>query len=143
MDKKALLWNFYNEQRVQGRSFNGQRTSVGNFIIAITGALIVLSTNLSFDKVLIPLAVFIMIISFFGFWATLKLYERQEYHYKRARLILKEIEKIEEVDLFHKIIDDASKLHYKRFRYSKKMPAVIIWLVFTFFNIPVRNRIAA
>ena len=129
MDKITLLWNFYSEQRIQGRSFDSQRTSIGNFVITVSGALLVLSVNSDFDKKIIPFTVFIMIISFYGFWATIKLFERQEYHYKRARNVLKKIEEFEGEEIFHQIINQSSLEHYKKRGFSSKLPAYIVWLI--------------
>lgn len=83
-DALELLVRMYEEQRTHARHHEEQRSAVTNFLITITVAILALVGHLQSEVTAMPLAVFLVFVGVYGGLVSLKLYERNRFHARRA-----------------------------------------------------------
>jgi hypothetical protein len=129
MNKDELYWRYYAEQREHARSFYAQRTSISQLITTLVGALLAFSATRNFDSSTLPVACFIAILGFYGYFATQKIYERQKYHFRRATKSLEKLVELVDPDDFFSIQQEASLEHSSNFKYAGRFESNVAWLV--------------
>ena len=81
---KALL-KLYREERTQGRQSETQRSTIANFIITISAVVLGFLVQKGFTMESLPLAILLIGLGIYGAVISVKLYERWEYHMRRAK----------------------------------------------------------
>jgi hypothetical protein len=128
MDKADLYWKYYEEQREQGRSFDTQRASIGYLVISVAGALLAFTASHDFALTTVPVLLFVAALGLYGIFATQKLYERQEYHYERARCCLEQLDRLVDPGVFMCVRAESDAQHYRSFKLATRMESRIVWI---------------
>jgi hypothetical protein len=116
-DEAELLWRMCNEEYSQARQHETQRASMTTIGVTLSVAAIGFIT---FDSKLsaidLPLALIVVGIGVFGFFFTLKHYERFQFHIERSRVYRGKLEG------FYPAADIGSLRSWAESKHKKKFP---------------------
>lgn len=124
-----LMWNYYKEQREQGRSFDTQRSAISSILITLQSVIAAYLFTEGAAEAFLPLAVLVVIFSISGLYAVHKLYERQELHYDRARALLEYMDQSWNQKTIEELIQQSKSVHYERFSDATKLESRMVWIV--------------
>ena len=86
-DTIDVLLYFIEENWTQTRQHENQRATISNLIVIIAAAISGVITQSGFNKDSLPLALILVALGIYGAIASAKLYERSQYHNKRANYL--------------------------------------------------------
>lgn len=93
-DSTDALLNLYQEERNQGRQSETQRSTIANFIITISAVVLGFLVQKGFTPESLPLAILLIGLGVYGAVISAKLYERWQYHMRRARRWRKRVDEL-------------------------------------------------
>jgi len=93
-DDTEVLLRLCEEQWCQGRQSESQRATVTNFIITISAAILGFLVQKEFTLTSLPLAILLIALGVYGAVISAKLYERWQFHMRRARYWRKRIDEL-------------------------------------------------
>ncbi|MDQ3798182.1 MAG: hypothetical protein M3384_01920 [Acidobacteriota bacterium] len=91
-DTKEILWRLYQDNYVNARHHESQRSTVTNFIILIAGGISTIVSVGGFTKQDLPLALLLVALGIFGALFSLSHYERYKRSKERAKSYLRELD---------------------------------------------------
>ena len=95
----------------------------------VSGALIAYIATNEFPEHMLPIAGFIFLLGLYGIVSTQKLYERQEYHYLRARKCINKLDQLIGENELKQLIEDSYVEHYGKFKLATRFESRVVWLV--------------
>lgn len=125
-----ILLHMMEQQLLQAKQSEDQRSNLTNIIVLIAAAIQGVLTQTGFAKNALPLTITLIIIGVFGVVATAKLYERFRYHYEVMRQMRKQLETLHPDTAIRACLDAAWQEHIKKYPItSTKVRLHIIWAI--------------
>jgi hypothetical protein len=128
MNDMELLWNLYQDNRVQAQFHETQRVN-GSGLIAGGAALMLgaMTQDSLINRGDAPLAGVMLLIGIFGFFFCVKSYERMQLHLNRCRKFLKMLDDMDELHDLTAIKDACDRETKKEFPFANKLKLRAFW----------------
>lgn len=128
MDDKTLLWNLYQDNRIQAQFHETQRTN-GSALIGGGAAVIVASIaeDGHYLREDVPLAVILVMLGIFGFLYCLKISERMQLHLNRCRRFLPMLDAMDDTIDLMAVKDECDRKTASQFPFAHRVKLRTFW----------------
>jgi hypothetical protein len=126
---KDLLVVMYQESMTASRHYETQRATITSSVFTIDAIVIGLIT---YDKSIIPsdgpLAIFLLIIAFYGLILSLKHSERFSLHWRRSSILREKLDQLYTKGSVESTLEKADQITYKRFPLLRNIDYHMLWI---------------
>jgi len=129
-DDTDILLRMVEDQLIQTRHTESQRTTITNFIIVMSAAIIGFFTTKDINQNSLPLAIFLVILGVYGAIFCLKLYERWHLQFKLAQIWGDRIAELHPDAKINELRDEVLTEHKRQYPILYKIRVRYLWIVF-------------
>lgn len=128
-DATDVLLKFVEQQWIEAKQAEDQRSTMTNIILVIVAAIIGFIAQKGLSQDTLFLSVLLMILGFYGAITSAKLYERHQFHVKRLTFWRKRIDELNPDSKLESLKEEANIKHYERFLIIKKIKLYYLWMM--------------
>jgi uncharacterized membrane protein YbhN (UPF0104 family) len=127
-DNTDVLLKLCEEEWTQGRQSESQRATVTNFIITISAAILGFLVQKDFTITSLPLAILLIALGVYGAVISAKLYERWQFHRRRARYWRKRVDELHPDARIEQLKVESEAKHKLAYSKLEKIRLNRLWL---------------
>jgi hypothetical protein len=127
-DDSDILLKLFEEEWVQARQAEEQRTAFTNIVLIIASIVLGMISQSSLSKNVLPLTLLLAVLGIYGAVTSQKLYERHRFFVDRSRYWRKKLDELHPKLQIEKLRIEANAEHRKNFPRLEKMRLNILWL---------------
>ena len=117
-DTIEFLLRSMEENQKHAHLSENRRATLANVVLVIVSAIHVVLALVGFSRRALPLTVLLVLLGVYGLLVSVKLYERQQFHLLRARMLRKQLDELcpqAQVLQVQKLAEEEHKTHYSLF----------------------------
>lgn len=132
IDTEVLL-RFCEEQWQQARQCENQRSLMANFIVSLAIAIFSIEVLSQFNIYTLPLSILLILLGFYGYLTSIKLFERWKLHERRTIVWRDKIDQLNPNANLKKLYYNAQKQHEEEFPKLSKRKLYNLWKILYLF----------
>lgn len=127
-DDTDVLLKLCEEQWTQGRHSESQRATVTNIVFTISAVIIGFLVQKGFSLTSLPLAILLILLGIYGAVTSAKLYERWQFHMRRARYWRRRIDELHPDAQIEQLKAEADAEHKLKYSNLERIQLYQLWL---------------
>ena len=127
-DDTDVLLKLCEEQWTQARQSEDQRATITNIVFVVASAIIGLIAQTGLVLQVLPLTILLLVIGIYGAITSEKLYERHQFHMRRAAFWRKRLNELHPNAEIEKYKDQSDARHRTKFPRLNRMRLHYLWL---------------
>ncbi|QTR53199.1 hypothetical protein [Thiothrix unzii] len=127
-DSTDVLLKFVEQQWIEAKQAEDQRSIMTNIILVIVAAIIGFIAQKGLNNNVLFLSILLIILGLYGAIVSAKLYERHQFHISRLTSWRKKIDELNPDTKLEALKSEANISHYQRFPVIKKIKLYYLWM---------------